>query len=546
MNIVLHDPRTASGSPMPRPEGPRPATAPRSWKPFYWFTAVLTLLTLQLFCGTQPAFAALVALFCLLTYGAVMAAGGLMSLTGVMVFYLAAQNVLIAQVAKVVFWQPADSHLLQPLTTMGVYDAGMFGIYAAAALFRRSRLSRRPPLIAPEVDPTRLMWVAYISTGLFLFQAVFTRAASVDAETGAQNTGGLFGLLQAIPFLFTLAVASGTAYIIVSSQGRRSLGLVNLIPLAVGMALGVLGASREALPDAVGIYFLTCYAFRFRFRPIHFGVLVAGLYTAQFIFFPYALYARSIVRTPDMQKNVQMAASALLDVLSDPVKFQQREYESKLKTSWKYNYFGKAYPTLDRFAQISVADAVINTAMGQPNSEMDTITPGFLNVPPRFLLPDKPTHSTNTVIAHRVPGMLNKKDKGTGISMGYFCDAFASFSWLGAFCIPFAIMFGLLWAYSVIISLRLWQNIYALCFILTMPHFFSEAVIESQIVLVLQTPVVFVVVVYLILFLVSFAMRAQVRIQEAKQRATRLGRARLAGRRLGLPPRGPAGGNNAG
>ena len=523
-----------------------PTLVRRSWKTLYWFGAALTLLTLQLCCGTSPAFVALVALFCLLTYNAVMAAGGLMSLTGATVFYLAAQNVLIAQVAKILFWQPADSHLLQPVTTMGVYDAGMFGIYVAALMFRRSRLARRPPLFAPELDPTRLMWFAYVSTALFLFRVIFAGASSVDAETGAQNTGGLFGLLQAIQFTFPLAVASGTAYTIVSSQGRRSLGPVNIIPLVTVLVTGVIGANREALPDAVAIYFLTCYAFRFRFRPVHFWVLVTGACLAQFIFFPYALYARSIVRTPDMQKNIQLAASTLLEVIEDPVKYQQLTYESKLKTSWKYNYFGKAYPTLDRFAQISVADAVINTAMGQPNSEMDTITPGFLNVPPRFLLEDKPISSTNTVIAHRVPGMLNKKDRGTGISMGYFCDAFASFSWLGAFCIPFVIMFGLLWAYSVIISLRLWQNIYALCFILMMPHLASEAVIESQVTLILQTPVVFVVVVYLLLFFVSFAMRAQVRIQEAKQRASRLGRARLAGRRLSLPHGSSVGRNDAG
>ena len=506
----------------------------------YWVLATMTLLTLQLCCGTSPAFAALTALFCLLTYGAVMAAGGLMSLTGVMVFYLAAQNVLVAQVAKVVLWQPADSHLLQPLTTMGVYDAGMFGIYAAATLFRRSRLSRRPPLFAPETDPARLMWVAYVSTALFLFQSVFTRAVAVDAETGAQTTGGLFGLLQAIPFLFTLSVASGTAYMVVSSQGRRSLGLVNLVPMLTVAALGTLGANREAVPDVIAVYFLTCYAFRFRFRPIHFGFLAVGAYVAQFIFFPYALYARSIVRTPDLQKNIQLAAGLMQDVIADPVKYQQLTYESKAKTPWKFFYYGKAYPTLDRFSQMVVADAVIDAALRETNSEMDTITPGFLTVPPRFLLPDKPIGSPNTIIAHRVPGMLNKNDHGTGISMGFFCDAFASFSWPGAFCIPFLLMFALLCVYSLFLSFRLWQNIYGLCLVLAMPHSFSESGIASQIPLVLQTPLVFVVVMYFILFLVSYAMRAQVRIQQIRRGPRQGNRARLVSRTLALGGRADA------
>lgn len=504
----------------------------RDRKPLYLITAILILLTFQFACGTSAAFAALSALFCLLTYYTIMAAGGVMSLIGATVFFLALQNVLISLAAKIVFWQPADSFLIQPVATMGVYDVGMFGMYVAAILFRRSSLSRRPPLFAPEIDPVRLKWIAYISTVIFLFQAVLTRAGSVDAETGAQNTGGLFGLLQAIPFLLALSLASGTAYTIVSSNGRRSVGLINLIPSIFIVVFGIIGANREALPDAVGIYFLTCYSFRFRFRPIHIGVLLGGACVAQFIFFPYALYARGYVRTPDVQKNIQVAANMLMDVISNPVKYQQLTYGSKKKTSWRFYYYGKAYSTLDRFSQIAVADPIVDAALRQPNSEMDTITPGFLSIPPRFLLPDKPLISPDAVIAHRVPGMLNKKDMGTGISMGFLCDAFGSFSWPGAFCIPFLLTFALFIAYRFVMSVSLWQNIYALSFILTLPHTFSEGVISNQIVLALQTPLVFVVVTFFILFLVSFAMRAQGRIQEARQRAARIGRARLVNKRF--------------
>ena len=146
----------------------------------------------------------------------------------------------------------------------------------------------------------------------------------------------------------------------------------------------------------------------------------------------------------------------------------------------------------------------------------------------------------NTIIAHRVPGMLNKNDHGTGISMGFFCDAFASFSWPGAFCIPFLLMFALLCVYSLFLSFRLWQNIYGLCLVLAMPHSFSESGIASQIPLVLQTPLVFVVVMYFILFLVSYAMRAQVRIQQIRRGPRQGNRARLVSRTLALGGRADA------
>ena len=91
-----------------------------------------------------------------------------------------------------------------------------------------------------------------------------------------------------------------------------------LMPIMTGIA----SAGREGMVTGVIIYTATCLAFRFRFRPIHFAVALGGAALLQYILFPYALYARNFVRTPRMDENIRRAASCLVDVISDPAKYQ--------------------------------------------------------------------------------------------------------------------------------------------------------------------------------------------------------------------------------
>ena len=90
-------------------------------RPLCLFVAALLLLVLQLLSGTGPVYALLVFALLAVSYAAVSWAGGLETLFGIAIAYLLLQNVLISQIAKVYFWEAADSGLRQPVTTLGVY-----------------------------------------------------------------------------------------------------------------------------------------------------------------------------------------------------------------------------------------------------------------------------------------------------------------------------------------------------------------------------------------------------------------------------------------
>ena len=502
---------------------PSQLRARANWKSFYWYSAMLLLLTLQLLSGTQIAFALLVSVFCLLTYLSVMACGGLGTLTGIAIFYMACQHILVSQMAKLYFWQPADTNLVRPLETLLVYDIGMFGLFLGCLLSGRVAARRKRPVFDKVTDPQRLMWLAYVSTAIAIFSTAYSGTQTFDATTGEINLGGIHGLLHSISYLAPLSVAAGTAYMIVSSHGKRSLGGINGIAIAVFFLFGVIGAGRQMMTTCIVIYFVTCFFFRFKFRLVHFAVLIVGAYIVQFILFPYSLYARGYTHTANFEQNMKRSGELLLDVIGNPVKYQQKAATAKGISLARHMYYGVGnivpFGTLDRYSVIMTTDGIVEGTLDNGTIGMKTISPGFEMMVPRIFSPEKVAVNPNT-LAHRTVGLVGRKDFTTGITTGFISDAFSSYSWIGGFGIPFLISLLLFSAYRLMFVGSLWYNVYSISLIYYMSWQFSELGIGAQIVLILQGSLVTLIVFFLInLFadsLSSLAMRLRkARVHEA-------------------------------
>lgn len=504
-----------------------PTLAQRNWRPLFWLCSIIALLVLQLASGTEPRFALLVTLFLLLTYATIKELGGIGTFTGFCVFYLVLQNVLVSQIAKAFFWEPADSLLQQPLTTIGVYVCAISGIYLAAVFTRRLCPLRRQPLFLPITDPTRLMWLAYVSMGLFILQMVFMRT---------QSMGAVSSLAGALALIGPLSMASGTAFAITASRGRKSIGFVNSVTFLLMLLGGILSGSREGITGGTMIYIVTCLAFRFRFRFIHYAVLISGALIAVYILLPYALLARSSVRTPDMARNIKTASTLLLDIASDPLNYQRAKKEHvDTNTERAYKYYTKPNPSLDRFSLIKVTDGIVDATLREGTFGMKTVTPGFTMPIPRVLLPNKEdfqSYDVSNILAHREPGLVNRNDHTTGITTGFTSDAFSSYGWAGAFLIPFLILTAWFWIMRFLIQDSLSMNVFGAALVLILAHGLSESPIAAQISAVIQGPPLISLSLWAILRLSAFATRTQAKIQSAKRQAVVRDRSEVLGSRL--------------
>src|SRR5215510_11981009 len=95
-------------------------TLPRSLRLDISIGLALLLMILQLATGTSLAFAELTFLAVVFSVMAVNLDGGPRTLAGCCVAIVALQTFMIAEVAKVFYGEPGQSHLEVPLYTMGV------------------------------------------------------------------------------------------------------------------------------------------------------------------------------------------------------------------------------------------------------------------------------------------------------------------------------------------------------------------------------------------------------------------------------------------
>lgn len=462
----------------------------------YGYLAIPVLFCAQIVTGTGPWFALGVSVFALLTIQALKAAGGFATLTGICIGFLACQNVLISQVAKVVLDQPADTPLFQPLATIGVYDLTMAGIWVGALTIRRLTFQAKRPLAPRTTDPVFLFRLSLVSLALAFVQQAASHIFGVDSNTGAANTGGAIGPLKVLGCLPFLAISSSTAYTIVSSGGKRCLSAVSFVALALPTFFGFVGAGRTGMAFPFLTFLATCIAYRFRIKAAHVVLIVFLAVFAQFILAPFALYARSVARTPSMMVNIGRAADAFVEVLEHPFEFQDQNRidESKIPmANQHFWYYGRPMSTLDRMSLICTADGIVDATINYGTSGMDTIQPGINMLLPRFLNPDKQVTTPGNLLAHRTVGLVGKHDTVTGISLGFACDAFSSYGWIGTPIIAYLITVLLFGIHSRVVDLRLEYNVYSLALIASLPWGFSDTGIAGQVLTIFQGPLIIAV-----------------------------------------------------
>ncbi len=462
-----------------------------------WIGATISLAILQFMSGNDPFYVTLIGLFVLLTGATLYVLGGLRTLLGLSVAIFAFQHIIVSQVAKVFFWQPADEALRAPLVTAAAYALSMFSLLAAAYARKFFVNEEAKPLLEVPKNIQRIFWMAVVCIIMAFIRRCLIAVTGLTEE-GQANVGGVLGPLRTMIFLDPLAVALGTYYMVLKSNGKACVGWINAVPITVIVAFGILAAVRSDMATGVITLLITCWVVGFKFRPKHFITIVLLGAVAQFILFPYALYARRFVRTPDFATNVNLALDLVGQAVNNTSKVKVDDYISKERRH--YFYYGRDIPVLDRYSVIVTSDAIIAAALRRGTTEMEMITPGFAMMLPRFLLPDKPVFSTSNMLAHRAPAMVNEDDFETQITMGMVCDAYTAFDWLGVVLIPFVTLFSFALIYTRVVGVIIKGNVLLASLLFSITWQFSENVISANILMIFQTPIILIVTYSFILF----------------------------------------------
>jgi hypothetical protein len=377
----------------------------------------ILLFAIQLLQGTEMYFAAGCVAFIFLTTIAFNIAGGLTRPSGAYIFFYSMLVVIVGICYKAVLWEPAQSHLLDPHTTILVYVAGMGGMLLAALISKR--FSRKVGLLQ-NVLREDLMYRSAVGCIVFSIGAPFL--IFMLGSAGAR-LGSAFNQLNQ---LSALAILIGVMYEIRRSGGTRSMNApVAFAIVYVFVLYGLLGFSKQGLLTPLFCWFLPVCAMRYKLSHLQVAAGFVWLLIVFEVLVPYSQYGRRFVtQNPSTQVRIQVATRLLSDPVGMRAKYKEGEEVSGSM------YYNTPQGFWDRLNFIGTDDSLINvTDQGHVFGYLPVIA-SFSNVVPRVFWPNKVAYSFGNMYAHEIGG-ISDEDTTTGISFSPTAEAYHLGRWVG-------------------------------------------------------------------------------------------------------------------
>jgi hypothetical protein len=389
------------------------------------------LFVVQIVEGTPLYFSVGCMAFVMLTALAFNAAGGLTRASGGYVFFFAMLDVIVGLCYKAYLGEPAQSNLRDPKTTILVYVAGMFGMFATVQVSRRMR--RKTGLLQNLLKYDKM---SRASVGCLVVGIGGPFFLNFLGNIGAKLGSAFNQLNQLVP----LAIIIGVMYEIYRSGGRRSIN--GPILLAGGyffFFFGLLGYSKQGLLLPILCWLLPATVLRFRFTALQ---IVYGIF-ATFLIFHYLVPYSQIGRNSEASQNTlgeRIDASFDLLVHADRTRAEYLQQQDHFVGPNDVHYFTKSGGFFDRLQFIAVDDALIDETDKDGEFGLSPVYMTFLNALPRFVWPDKPYLNFGNVYAHQIGG-LPDEDTTTGISFSPVSEAYHLAKWYGVLLVAPLIWF---------------------------------------------------------------------------------------------------------
>lgn len=379
----------------------------------------VVLFVIQQVQGTALYFSAGTLAFILLSALAFNICGGLTRPSGAYICFYALLVFIIGVCYKAVLWEPAESNLLDPHTTIAVYVAGMAGMLVAGLVSRR--FVRRTGLLQTVLKEHQMYRAA---VGCLIFSVAGPILIGMLGSAGAR-LGTAFNQLNE---LGPLAILLGVMYEIRRSGGTRSVNTAVVIAIVYTFVVyGILGFSKQGLLFPLYCWLLPVCALRYRLSPLQVAGGIVWLLIVFEILVPFSQYGRRFV-TDNPPTSVRIKVATTL--LSDPVDLRKKYAQIEGDIGSGIRYYNHPEGFWERLTFIAQDDALINVTdqTGHTFGYLPVIS-SFINVVPRVFMPNKPAYSFGNMYAHEIGG-LPEEDTTTGISFSPTSEAYHLGKWM--------------------------------------------------------------------------------------------------------------------
>ncbi len=388
------------------------------------------LMAVQLMEGTELTFALLTFAYVVILALSYNAAGGFFYPSGAWILFTGVETTLIGLTYKATLFEPAQSNLREPTTTMLVYCVGMAGMGLAGWL---SSLLRPKKGLLSGFSVGAQMKESAIGCLMIGVPMIYVN------QIGLHQSASFASALSQLNHFLPLAILLGTVYQIESSQGRSS---SNWVVWAAGLALfgqGLLSYSKEGMFTPVVTWLIPTVVLRFRFSKAQ---VALGVAFAAFAFYYLVPFAQAGRVSRDVDSNIANNYDDVVKYLSDLNGTRQLYLESGLVTQIDqiphlYNESGGFF---DRLQMLAFDDALITITDEGSVFGLSPTVGTFVNVIPRFLWKDKPEYLSGNVFGREI-GVISENDESTGISFSPTADAYHEAKWVGVMLVEPVVMF---------------------------------------------------------------------------------------------------------
>lgn len=402
--------------------------------------SALSLFVLQLLSGTDPVFGALVFAFVEVSGLVFNLSGGFHSIPGFALAMMSLKTVIIAQLGKLVLWQPADSLLEVPQLTLAMFVLGFLSLGFGVVVGLRAR--GRGLWIPPITEARQLLLGTFVCFLVGAASAGMIWMRGIDTATEELGSGGLLGLAYIFVRMLPMSIVFATAYAITKSRGERSISPLVVATVFISMGFAALQGTKQGVFETVLFYILTCVAWRFGFyRRQLIALGFAGL-VGLFVVWPVLQTLKNVTLLTSISasERVDLMKEALTDFTSIGEFFEASDEFEDAMSQERFQYFGRAIGWLDRFSLIEPGDELVAATLEQ--GELGWLQPSHAvrSLVPRVIDPDKPAVDTGNLLGHRI-AYLAEGDDATQIAFGIIPESFSSFAWTGVLLIPAILIF---------------------------------------------------------------------------------------------------------
>ncbi len=396
----------------------------------------------QVIQGTSIQFASNILFFNLLLGTTFNFCGGLNTVFGWLLSLLAFRQVVLSQMVKVLFWQPADLNLASPIETSQVYAIGMGMICLSSLLIYKLNLNRlslvKPH--SPNID-------SRLSTAVFVIGLVSSFLAERRGNAPLILTPWL-NALSYVGSLMLLGLIFEAQRTLTLTKGRMLLSLKGFLMLCFLFGRGLLVASKQVMFEPLFSIFLVLLFNQVRLKKKEIFFVVFVIATMGLVLTPFSDHGRNLKYEKESSLRLSVLKNYFLKNFSSWENYT--DYLSKLREETvKYRggdfYFGEPLFLVDRLSLIFDADKMISYYSKSEPEGMRYLASQI------FFLPRSLTGSwlefdeeRGSILARKI-GIISEDDENTGVSFGAFAEAYAIGKW-----------WGLIWLALVVYTLFQW------------------------------------------------------------------------------------------